>query len=115
MKIVINDKVYEIDLDLNTTTADILTHLPFEMEMAEYAGHEFYGTLPFTPANDRKQTSHLLAGHVYYWDGGNSFVINYKECDITPFKSVHIGEFNDKSIIEALKAGRKAFSAKVIP
>lgn len=108
MKVIIGDKSFDVTLDLNTTTVDILNNLPFELEMVQYAGHEYYGTPPFKPVSDRKQTSLLLAGHIYYWDNWNSFVINYKECDISPFQSVHIGEINDKEGIEALcRAGKK--------
>lgn len=108
MKIVIGEKSFDVTLDMNTTTVDILNNLPFELEMVQYAGHEYYGTPAFKPVSDRQQTPLLLAGHIYYWDGWNSFVINYKESDISPFQSVHIGEINDKSFIEEIqKAGKK--------
>ena len=45
------------------------------------------------------------AGHVYYWDGWNAFVINYIDSDISPYKVVHIGEIKDKSVCNILTAG----------
>lgn len=106
MKLIIQNQSFTITPDQNPTTKDILKNLPFSLEMVEYAGHEFYASLPFTPTSDKNQTSHLLAGHIYYWDGWNSFVINYKEYDIAPFKSVHIGEIDDKSILKILEKSK---------
>lgn len=43
------------------------------------------------------------AGHVYYWDGWNAFVINYVDYDIAPYKVVHIGEITDAKISSYLQ------------
>lgn len=102
MKLVIGKTEYEVKLDLNTTTTDIVSHLPLELHMERYAEHEYYAELPFTPVFHEERTSQIQAGHVYYWDGWNAFVINYIDWDISPYQVVHIGEITDAGISEVL-------------
>lgn len=114
MKITINNKIYDIKLDNNIVVDEIVSKVPFELEMINYAGHEFYDELPFTPSSKGVgQTSDLKAGHIYYWAGGNSFVLNYRDFDISPYKSVHIGEFTDMSVIDVLKKGSSKIDIKI--
>lgn len=102
MTITMGDKAYEVILDDNKTTQDIMSHAPLDLSLVRYAGHEYYSELPFTPVFDETRTSEIKAGHVYYWDGWNAFVINYIDWDITPYKVVHIGEIVDKSVTDYL-------------
>lgn len=102
MNITVDDKVYEVRLDDNKTTRDIVENMPLKLSMVRYAGHEYYSELPFTPEFDSSRTSDIKAGHVYYWDGWNAFVINYEDYDISPYKVVHIGEITDSSISKYL-------------
>lgn len=105
MTIKVNETEYEVVLDQNETVKNIVENMPLTLDMVRYAGHEFYAELPFTPAFDQERTSEIKAGHVYYWDGWNAFVINYIDCDISPYKVVHIGEMKDKSICDVLADG----------
>lgn len=50
---------------------------------------------PVRPEFAAERTSHIQAGHLYYWDGWNAFVINYEESSIEPYKVVHIGKINN--------------------
>lgn len=102
IKIQINEKEYEVKLDNNKTVKDILSNLPLNLKLSRYAGHEYYSELPFTPTFDQDRTSNIKAGHIYYWDGWNAFVINYKDYDIAPYKVVHIGEILDTNVSEIL-------------
>lgn len=102
MYIELNDKKYDVILDNNKTTSEILKNTPIKLSMSKYANHEYYSELPFTPTFDENRTSQIKAGHIYYWDGWNAFVINYEDYDISPYKVVHIGEIVDKSIIDIL-------------
>lgn len=46
---------------------------------------------------DNNETpSNLKVGYVYYLDGEDSFIINYKDYDIFSYESVNIGEIIDK-------------------
>ena len=113
MKVIINNKEYDVELDNNATTNDILNNLPLELDIQRYAGHEYYDELPFKPVFDENRTSNIKAGHIYYWDGWNAFVINFEDYDITPYKVVHIGEIKDNSVIELLENGDNNISIKV--
>ena len=105
MTIRLNEIEYEVTLDQNETVKDIVSNMPLNLDVVRYAGHEFYSELPFTPTFDKDRTSEIKAGHVYYWDGWNAFVINYIDSDISPYKVVHIGEVKDKSVCDILATG----------
>lgn len=112
MKITIGDKSFNVTLDENRTASEIAKHLPLELDMVEFAGHEYYAELPFVPFFDKERTSHLKAGHIYYWDGWNSFVVNYKEADIAPYKSVHIGAIEGEEASQLLAKSPKNIRLK---
>lgn len=114
MKVIMNNKEYDVELDDNDTTKDILENMPLELTLQRYAEHEYYSSLSFTPKFDANRTSNIKAGHIYYWDGWNAFVINFEDYDINPYKVVHIGEIKDKSIVDLLENGEENISAKVI-
>ena len=105
MTIKVNEIEYEVVLDQNETVNDIMEKMPLSLHMVRYAGHEFYSELPFVPVFAPRTTSEIKAGHVYYWDGWNAFVINYVDYDISPYKVVHIGEIKDKSVCDVLANG----------
>ena len=113
MNFVIAGKTYKASVNDNKTSQDIIKNLPLSLNYVRYAEHEYYAELPFKPVFDKERTSHILAGHLYYWDGWNAFVINYKECDISPYKVVHIGEIEDKSIVKYLETADKNISVEV--
>lgn len=113
MNIVIAGKTYKAIMNDNKTSQDIIKNLPLTLNYVRYAEHEYYAELPFKPVFDKERTSHILAGHIYYWDGWNAFVINYKECDISPYKVVHIGEIEDKSIVKYLETAEKNIFVEV--
>lgn len=113
MNITIGDMTYAVRLDDNETTRDIVEKMPLELSMVRYAGHEYYSELPFTPEFDNSRTSNIKAGHVYYWDGWNAFVINYEDYDISPYKVVHIGEITDAGISQYLSGAEDTISISV--
>ena len=114
MKIQINGTEYIVQTDDNETVTDILTQVPFSLELSRYAGHEYTAALPFTPRNSATNTSRLLPGHVYWWAMGNSFVINFTDYDIAPYKNVHIGRITDAAVIDMLQDAGDTISVKVI-
>lgn len=103
MKIQINNTDYDVVIDDSQIANEIFNELPEEMQLSEFANHEYVGNLDFTPMPPEDQTSILDAGHIYYWAPGNAFVINYAEYDISPYESVHIGEFVDKTVCDILQ------------
>ena len=112
MKVIMNNKEYEVELDNNDTTNDILSNVPFDLNIQRYADNEYYGELSFKPKNT-EGNSEIQAGHIYYWDGWNAFVLNFEDRNIAPYKVVHIGEVKDKTIIDLLKNSEENISVKV--
>ena len=98
----INGENFSVEVQDNITAQEIFKNVPLALTMTRYAGHEYYSELPFTPSFDSEKTSSLKAGCLYYWDGWNSFVINYEDCDISPYKSVHIGSVDEAEKICAI-------------
>lgn len=102
MVIELNGTEYTVQVEDSVTAKNIMENLPLELSMTQFGGHEYYSELDFRPEFAEDRTSHIQAGHVYYWDGWNAFVINYIDYDIAPYEVVHIGEITDKSIVEEL-------------
>ena len=103
MNIKIEDKIYEVKLIDGSTKDDIVSMLPIDIKLSKFDNHEYSGSLPNKPRIDNNKTSDIYEGHIYYWDGWNSFVINYEDLNISPYKVIHIGEVIDKSIVDYLK------------
>lgn len=93
MKIILDDKEYTVRLQNNRTVDDIVSMLPLELELQQYANHEYYVSLPETPYNDAQYgTSYIKTNGLYYWDGWNAFVINYEDSDIAPYTPIYLGD-----------------------
>ena len=112
MYITIHGKNYAVWLEANETAQAIAAALPLDLKMERFGGHEFWATLPFVPPFAQPRTSQIKAGHVYYWDGWNAFVINYIDWDISPYKVVHIGEIADRTICAVLDKAPEHITAK---
>lgn len=113
MKILVDNKEYEVDLIDSVTLKDIKDMYPLDLTLVRYAGHEYYSELPSKPTMAQNTTSTILAGHIYYWDGWNAFVINFEDTDIAPYKVVHIGEIKDKEIVNYLKNADNEINVKL--
>ena len=51
------------------------------------ADHEYYGQLPKNvDVNGARQTSHVEAGGIYYFQAWNAFSLNFRDMDISPYK-----------------------------
>lgn len=113
MQILIDGKTYAAALEDNVTARDIAARLPLELDMKRFGGHEFYAELPFRPEFAAERTSQVKAGHLYYWDGWNAFVVNYIDSDIAPYEVVHLGEIGDKSVCGRLAAAPERIGAHI--
>ena len=108
MKLTLNEHEYNVTLNNNSTTDDILKLLPMTLKMQRYAGHEYYASLSETPTIEGvTTTSDIKAGGIYYWDGWNAFVINFEDTNIAPYKVVHIGDVNGDIVSELSKSEDK--------
>jgi hypothetical protein len=55
--------------------------------------------------NGARQTSHVEAGGIYYFQAWNAFSLNFREMDISPYKVYVIGK-TDIQTTELENAGR---------
>lgn len=110
----IEDKNFSVELEDNVTIQEIFDKLPLSLNMSRFADHEFYAELPFRPKFAQEKTSHILPGHLYYWDGWNAFVINYEDSDISPYKVVHLGKIIEaEEVCNFLRTADEKISANV--
>ena len=107
LKITLENHEFSVKLVESSTLDDILTLLPLELELSRYAEHEYYADLPDKITAIPDQTSELQAGHLYFWPGGNAFVVNFKDYSIAPYKSVHLGEITDNNATKILETSGK--------
>jgi hypothetical protein len=113
MRFVINNKEYKFHLNGNVTASDIAAKLPLKLRAHRKSGHKHYADLPFTPTKASLTATKLNAGHLYYWPGGNAFVVNFKDFDTYPYKEVHIGEITDPSVSEVLQKSGASVSVEI--
>lgn len=113
MSIIIDGKEYDVELNSNKTVDALIEMLPLDLDMEEFDEHEYYSELSEKPSVALKKTSKIKEGYIYYWDGWNAFVINYKDVDISPYKVVPIGKIKEKDIIRVLEQSEETISVKV--
>jgi hypothetical protein len=69
--------------------------------------------LILTPAEASQTTTKLKAGHLYYWPGGNAFVVNFKDFDTFPYKEVHVGKITDATASGFLENSGSSVAAEL--
>ena len=93
MKIVLNEKDYEINGADNAICKSLKAMLPLTMNLSRSGGHEYYASLPQElEILWAESTSHVKAGWLYYFKDWKAFALDYKETDIAPYKVYVIGE-----------------------
>lgn len=93
VKILINEKEYAIDLELNETTKSLINNLPIEFNMSELNGNEKYKYLNFTLPVKQYNPKRINKGDVMLY-GDNCIVIFYKSFD-TPYSYTKIGHIDN--------------------
>ena len=95
MKILLDDKEYEINAAQNTICKSLKTMLPLNMKLSRSGEHEYYASLPQElNVTGAESTSHVKAGWLYYFKDWNAFALNFKEMDIAPYKVYVIAEIS---------------------
>lgn len=82
MKLIIDNKEYQIELENNPTVDSFLELLPLEIEMSELNGNEKYYYLDQTLPTDSSVPSQIQKGDVMLY-GNNCIVIFYKSFHTT--------------------------------
>ena len=95
MKILLDDKEYEIIADQSAICKSLNAMLPLNMNLSRSGGYEYYASLPQElNVAGAESTSHVKAGWLYYFKDWNAFALNFKEMDIAPYKVYVIAEMS---------------------
>ena len=93
IKVIINDKEYDVDLIDNITVKEFLKELPTEYLMKELNGNEKYYFLDNSLPTVVEDVGHINKGDVMLYKD-NCLVIFYESFD-TPYQYTKIGHINN--------------------
>lgn len=82
MKVIINGKEYEANLENNETVKKFINMLPIELSMEELNGNEKYAYLDITLPTNSSNPKKINAGDIMLY-GNNCLVVFYKSFDTT--------------------------------
>lgn len=93
MKMTINNEEYQVKLDSNEATNQLLDKLPLELEMDELNGNEKYTYLDFSLTTNEYNPKTINKGDVMLF-GNNCLVIFYKNFN-TSYSYTKIGHIDN--------------------
>ena len=93
MKIIIDNKEYEVNLENNETVKELLKMLPLELTMNELNGNEKYIYLDKTLPTNSYNPKEIKSGDIMLY-GNNCLVIFYKSFN-TSYSYTKIGHIDD--------------------
>jgi hypothetical protein len=106
MKLKIGGSTYEVQEEKSALSEAVSALVLLNLTLTRSADHEYYGQLPKSvDVNGARQTSHVEAGGIYYFQAWNAFSLNFREMDISPYKVYVIGK-TDIQTTELENAGR---------
>ena len=106
MKLKIGSSIYKVQEEKSALSDAVSALAPVSLTLSRSADHEYYGQLSKNvDVNGARQTSHVEAGGIYYFQAWNAFSLNFREMDISPYKVYVIGK-TDAQAAELEKAGR---------
>lgn len=112
MKLLLDNKEYEIISDNEPMARSLEGMLPLQMKLQRSGEHEYYAALPEElDVTGAKSTSHVKAGGVYYFKAWKAFALNFKEMDISPYSVYVIGEV--PGIAEILETSKQTVEVSI--
>ena len=107
MKLKIGGSTYEVQEEKSALSEAVSALAPLNLTLTRSTDHEYYGQLPKSvDVNGARQTSHVEAGGIYYFQAWNTFSLNFRDMDISPYKVYVIGKTDAQAAAELEKAGR---------
>ena len=107
MKLKIGGSTYEVQEEKSALSEAVSALALLNLTLTRSADHEYYGQLPKSvDVNGARQTSHVEAGGIYYFQAWNAFSLNFREMDISPYKFYVIGKTDAQAAAELEKSGR---------
>ena len=103
LKLTLNNKVYHAKMLDTPLVKQIMDMCPFELKYQRSQEHEYYAKLPKSvDAKGSKQESKASKNQIWLFEDWNAFCLIFKDCDIAPWKIIHLGDFKE-DISEDLK------------
>ena len=107
IRVTVDGVVYHAVLLENTLAEKIASMCPFTLKFARSGEHEYYAALPKkTAANGCPDTMKGHRNGLYYFEGWNALSLVFRDCDTTPYKIHHIGDFEEDVATILEKMGR---------
>lgn len=107
MKLKISGSIYEVQEEKSALSEAVSALAPLSLTLTRSADHEYYGQLPNNvEVNGARQTSHVEAGGIYYFQAWNAFSLNFRDMDISPYKVYVIGKTDAQAAAGLEKADR---------
>lgn len=103
MKIIWNEKSYEVITEDSGTSRAVEKLLPVRLKMRRNHDVEFVGELPKKPVNDGRKVSVIKPDEVYFYEGWNVLCLNYAHGDISPYEVTYIGRIKGNSYSDELR------------
>ena len=112
LKLTLNNKVYHAKMLDTPLVKQILEMCPFELKYQRSQEHEYFAKLPKpTNAKGSKQESKANKNQIWFFEDWNSFCLLFNDCDVSPWKIIHLGDFVD-DISEDLKKASNYITVK---
>lgn len=112
MKIIFNDRVFEIMKEESSTLRDIEKLLPLHLTMRN--NHvEYVAELPAKPVNDGPKVSETIENGIYYYAGWNCLCLNFQASDISPYTITYLGKTEDPAFSQMLKEAGETIEVTV--
>ena len=103
LKLSFNNKIYHANMLNTPLVKQIISMCPFELNYQRSQEHEYYASLPKSiDAKGSKLESKAKKNQIWCFADWNAFCLIFSDCDISPWKIIHLGDFVE-DISEDLK------------
>ena len=93
-KLTFNNKAYHAKMFDTPLVKQILDMCPFELKYQRSQEHEYFAKLPKpTNAKGSKQESKAKKNQICFFEEWNCFCLIFNDCDVSPWKIIHLGDF----------------------
>ena len=92
MKIVVDKKKYNVELDNNETVLEVLQLLPEEIMFVDYENAFYMGNLGNKVISSGEASNNLLKNNIYYHPGWGGLLLVYNDYNFVNEKMIHIGK-----------------------
>ena len=112
LKLTLNNKVYHAKMLDTPLVKQIIDMCPFELKYQRSQEQEYFAKLPkSTNAKGSKQETKASKNQIWFFEDWNAFCLIFKDCDTSPWKIIHLGDF-EEDISEELSKSSSYINVK---